>query len=105
MPFRVRRKYTLLVGCGRLRPCEKSNMFDISHDHNRFISPAHKQNVQSQASLGLLRPKFTESCVVPGRLRPLVPDLHSLVPGGRLLIPDSNMMLMNFMREKVGRLH
>ena len=50
-------------------------------------------------------PKFTESVVVPGRLRPLVPDLPSLVPGGRLLIPDSNMMRMNFMRLKVGRLH
>ena len=54
---------------------------------------------------GILRPKFTQSCVVPGRLRPLVPDLRSLVPGGRLLIPDSNMMRMNFMRGKVGRLH
>ena len=28
------------VGCGRLGPCEKSNMFDISHDYNRFIFPA-----------------------------------------------------------------
>ena len=51
------------------------------------------------------RPKFTQSCVVPGRLRPLVPDLRALVPGGRLLIPDSNMMRMNFMRVKVSRLH
>ena len=46
-----------------------------------------------------------QSCVVPGRLRPLVPDLRSLVPGGRLLIPDSNLMRMNFMLVKVGRLH
>ena len=28
------------VGCGRLRPCEKSNMFDISPDHNRLFFPA-----------------------------------------------------------------
>ena len=28
------------VGCCRLGPCEKSNMFDISHDYNRFIFPA-----------------------------------------------------------------
>ena len=46
------------VGCGRLRPCEKSNMFDISPDPNRFIFSRHKQNVQSQASSGLLRPNL-----------------------------------------------
>ena len=73
------------------------------------LQPIHisrpQQNVQSQVSSGLVRPKFTQSCVVPGRLRPLVPDLPSLVPGSRLLIPDSNMMHMNFMHVKVSRLH
>ena len=33
-------KPSVRVGCGRLRPCEKSNMFDISHDYNRFIFDA-----------------------------------------------------------------
>ena len=28
------------VGCGWLGPCEKSNMFDISPDPNRFIFSA-----------------------------------------------------------------
>ena len=28
------------IGCCLLGPCEKSNMFDISHDYNRFIFPA-----------------------------------------------------------------
>ena len=28
------------IGCGRLRPCEKSNMFDISPDPNRLFFPA-----------------------------------------------------------------
>ena len=33
-------RLSVRVGCGRLRPCEKSNIFDIYPDPNRLFFPA-----------------------------------------------------------------
>ena len=81
-------------------------MFDISHDYNRFIFPALNKMSSLRRPQASSDPNLHSRVLcVPGRLRPLVPDLPSLVPGGRLLIPDSNMMSMNFMSLKVSWLH
>ena len=79
-------------------------MFDISHDSNRFIFPAINKMSSPRLPQASSDPN-SHSRVVPGRLRPLVPDLPSLVPGSRLLVPDSYKMRMNFMCVKVNRFH
>ena len=62
-------RHPVRVGCGRLRLCEKSNM---TQTINKMSSPRLPQASST---------KFTQSYVVPGHLRPLVPDPSALVPG------------------------
>ena len=53
-------RLSVRVGCGRMRPCEKSNMCYISHNSNQFIFPTLNKMSSPRRSSGLLRSKFTQ---------------------------------------------
>ena len=66
------------VGCGRLRPCEKSNMFDISPDPNRLFFPAINKMSSPRLPQASSDQIYTVLCCPrpPATLspRPLIPD-------------------------------
>ena len=72
------------VGCGRLRPCEKSNMFDISPDPNRLFFPAINKMSSPRLPQASSDQIYTVLCCPrpPATLsrRPLVPDPLYLSP-------------------------
>ena len=72
------------VGCGRLRPCEKSNMFDISPDPNRLFFPAINKMSSPRLPQASSDQIYTVLCcpTPPATLsrRPLVPDPLYLMP-------------------------
>ena len=61
-------------------------MFDISHDCNRFIFPTLNKMSSPRLPQASSDP-ILHSCVVPGRLRPLVPDLRKLSPRRPIVSP------------------
>ena len=72
------------VGCGRLRPCEKSNMSDISPDPNRLFFPAINKMSSPRLPQASSDQIYTVLCCprLPATLsrRPLVPDPLYLSP-------------------------
>ena len=96
-------------GCGRLRPCEKSNMFDISPDPNRLFFPAINKMSSPRRPQASSDQIYTVLCCPrpPATLspRPLVPDLYHLVPGFlRPLVPLPNKNRRSWSGDAWGRL-